>query len=79
MDQEIIDTVRADTLEVGDTIQFWDGDESRGLLQIKDIYEEPSSKAYPDGFYTITSEEEDENYFLPDAMVSIYGYAVVEV
>ena len=75
MDMTIIDTVPASTLEAGDTIQFWDGDESLGLSKIKEVYDEPSSDAYPDGFLTITGEDDDENYFLPDAMVPIYGYS----
>lgn len=71
---EIIDTVRADTLAAGDTIEFWDGDDSLGLLEVKDTVEEEPTTHFPDGHITVISEDDDENYFSPDAMVNIYGY-----
>ena len=63
-----IDEVTADTLEVGDTILFYDEDgQSLGLLQIKRIED--------DGYgITLTSEYDDEMLTDYETIYYIYGY-----
>ena len=41
MDEEIIDTVRADSLEAGDSIEWWDDGESLGVKSLKSIEDNP--------------------------------------
>ena len=69
---EIIDTVSADTLEVGDTIRFIISGEDRGLQEIKSIEDTFDT----DGFdiLLVTSTEDDEMFFDPFTPVNIYGY-----
>lgn len=63
-----IDEVTADTLEVGDTILFYDEDgQCLGLLQIKRIEDDGEG-------FTIVSEDDDEMPTDYDSIFYIYGY-----
>jgi len=69
---EIIDTVSASTLDVGDTIRFIISGEDRGLQEIKSIEETFEFDGLE--ILLVTSTEDDETFFDPYTMVSIYGY-----
>lgn len=68
MDMIVIDEVRADTLEVGDTILFYDEDgKCLGHGTIKDIVDDGEG-------YTLVSEDDDEMLTDYDSIFYIYGY-----
>lgn len=68
MDMIAIDEVTADTLEVGDTILFYDEDgQCLGLLQVKRIEDDGEG-------ITLTSEYDDEMMTEYDSIFYIYGY-----
>jgi hypothetical protein len=68
MDMTVIDTVSADTLQVGDNIQFWDEDNvSLGVQEIRDV-DDSGTRMW------IISEQGDESFFDFDEVVPIYGY-----
>lgn len=62
MDMEVIDTVRADTLQEGDIIAF-----GSVLCEIKEIDE-------GDDFILFISEDDRELTLIPFQMVDIWGY-----
>lgn len=72
MDMEIIDTVTADCLEVGDVIRLEDG-----FCEVRAFNDHGS-------FIEVTVREigyddDDHAEFNPSQRISVYGYSVVEV
>jgi hypothetical protein len=71
MDLKVIDTVRADTLEQGDIIAFFDGDE---FLGHQEVMRKEDNGTDDWSFVTVTSENGDEMNIDADFFVNIYGY-----
>lgn len=69
MDMEIIDTVPASTLEVGDTVRFDGEDFNRG-----DLEEISKVSENEEGELILFLEDSGETPIHPDLMVNIYGY-----
>lgn len=67
MEMEIIDTVRADTLDVQDLIAF-----GPVVCEIKEKDDEGD-------LIRIVSEDDREVFFIPFEMVDIFGYAEVDI